>query len=46
MIVSFQAFCLPILQIVYETLKDQEEGKGSKKISKTSKGRPGFSHCY
>lgn len=23
-----QAFCLPILQIVYETLLDQREGKG------------------
>ena len=26
----FQAFCLPIIQIVYETLKDIQEGKGSK----------------
>lgn len=24
------AFCLPILQIVWETLKDLAEGKGSK----------------
>lgn len=24
------AFCLPIIQIVYETLRDQQEGKGSK----------------
>jgi hypothetical protein len=34
----FQAFCLPILQIVYETLKDIEEGKGSKALVK-SKGK-------
>lgn len=25
------AFCLPVLQIVYETLKDLEEGKGKKR---------------
>ncbi|XP_021364421.1 ATP-dependent RNA helicase DDX1-like [Mizuhopecten yessoensis] len=30
------AFCLPIMQIVYETLKDQEEGKGRKVSSKTA----------
>lgn len=32
------AFCLPILQIVYETLKDLEEGKGSKGSIKNVKG--------
>lgn len=37
------AFCLPILQIVYETLKDQEEGKGSKVSAKASKGH---SHAW
>lgn len=26
-----QAFCLPILQIVQETLLDQREGKGARK---------------
>ncbi|KAJ8302960.1 hypothetical protein KUTeg_019356 [Tegillarca granosa] len=26
---TIQAFCLPIIQIVYETLKDLQEGKGS-----------------
>ena len=36
--IYFQAFCLPILQIVYETLKDQEEGKGSKVSAKAAKG--------
>lgn len=30
------AFCLPILQIVWETLKDLNEGKGSKIIAATS----------
>ncbi|KAJ2942815.1 hypothetical protein O0L34_g15002 [Tuta absoluta] len=30
------AFCLPILQIVWETLKDIQEGKGSKIIQNTS----------
>lgn len=29
------AFCLPILQIVFETLKDQQEGKGGKLLTKT-----------
>nr|QOS47381.1 DEAD-box DDX1 [Locusta migratoria] len=30
------AFCLPIIQIVWETLKDLEAGKGSKIIAQTS----------
>ncbi|KAK7793512.1 hypothetical protein R5R35_001848 [Gryllus longicercus] len=30
------AFCLPIIQIVWETLKDLEAGKGSKVIAQTS----------
>lgn len=31
------AFCLPIIQIVWETLKDLEAGKGSKIIMQTCK---------
>ena len=34
----FQAFCLPIIQIVHETLADIKEGKGSKIQSKSSSG--------
>ncbi|XP_067005391.1 ATP-dependent RNA helicase Ddx1 [Anabrus simplex] len=30
------AFCLPIIQIVWETLKDIEAGKGSKVVAQTS----------
>lgn len=29
------AFCIPIIQIVWETLKDLEAGKGSKIIAQT-----------
>ncbi|XP_076109926.1 ATP-dependent RNA helicase DDX1-like [Mytilus galloprovincialis] len=32
------AFCLPIIQIVYETLKDQQEGKGGKLLTKAHGG--------
>jgi hypothetical protein len=31
------AFCLPIIQIVWETLKDLEAGKGSKIIAQVCK---------
>lgn len=31
------AFCLPIIQIVWETLKDLEAGKGNKIIATTCK---------
>jgi superfamily II DNA/RNA helicase len=31
------AFCLPIIQIVWETLKDLEAGKGSKIIAQICK---------
>ena len=31
-----QAFCLPILQIVHETLLDQREGKGARKSAHSS----------
>jgi len=38
-----QAFCLPIIQIVCETLKDIKEGKGSKGKKATSMGKyPSF----
>ena len=32
------AFCLPIIQIVYETIKDLEEGKGGKMLTKAHGG--------
>uniref|UniRef100_A0A2C9M4X1 Uncharacterized protein n=1 Tax=Biomphalaria glabrata TaxID=6526 RepID=A0A2C9M4X1_BIOGL len=32
------AFCLPVLQIVYETLKDLQEGKSSGKASVSASG--------
>lgn len=31
------AFCLPIIQIVYETLKDISEGKGNKMVNQSCK---------
>ena len=34
----FQAFCIPILQIVQETLRDQREGKGT---TQTRAPKPG-----
>ena len=34
----FQAFCLPIIQIVHETLLDVKEGKGSKLPTKVTSG--------
>ena len=37
--VFFQAFCLPIIQIVYETMRDIKEGKKGKAGVKGSKLR-------
>lgn len=34
----FQAFSIPVIQIVYETLKDQQEGKKGKTTIKTGGG--------
>ena len=34
----FQAFCLPIIQIVHETCLDVKEGKGSKLPTKATSG--------
>ncbi len=34
------AFCLPVLQIVYETLKDIQEHKGMSKSADPSKAIP------
>lgn len=31
------AFCLPIIQIVWETLKDLEQGKGSSTVNQICK---------
>lgn len=36
------AFCLPVIQIVYETLKDIQEHKGVAKTSDTQSGQVGF----
>lgn len=33
-----QAFCLPIIQIVHETLVDVKEGKGAKGVGKSTTG--------
>lgn len=38
-----QAFSIPVIQIVYETLKDQQEGKKGKTTIKT--GASGISAC-
>ncbi|KAK3085895.1 hypothetical protein FSP39_010136 [Pinctada imbricata] len=39
------AFCLPIIQIVYETLKDQQEGKGARQSGKSAAIDPEGTLC-
>ena len=41
-----QAFCLPIIQIVYETLRDVQEGKGRRKSGPSGEGKAKVSAAW